>query len=192
MEGAECDCPRPEPMGIAERGDHVRRRNVPSLLVLMASVLVLTLGLAATTLAAGNRTELEARLNGANEVPPADPDGRGQAEVTLRLPRDAATGQVCFSVEYRRIGAPNRGHIHVGAAGTNGGIVVTLFDLVDPPAAASDPLFDQLELGRLRDCVEAPAATIRAIAANPAGHYVNLHNPRFLGGAIRGQLTEDD
>jgi hypothetical protein len=33
------------------------------------------------------------------------------------------------------------------------------------------------------------ADLLEAIAADPAGYYVNLHNPRFPGGAIRGQLT---
>jgi hypothetical protein len=32
------------------------------------------------------------------------------------------------------------------------------------------------------------AQLIGEIAANPSGYYVNLHNARFPGGAIRGQL----
>jgi CHRD domain len=173
-----------------ERGDHVRRRKVPTLLILLTTTAVLTLGLSATALAAA-RTELEAQLTGANEVPPADPDGRGRAEVTLRLAEGAATGEVCFSLEFRRIGTPHLAHIHVGAAGQNGPPVVVLLDLVAAPRPATDPLHDSLERGRLRGCLDAPAATIQAIIANPAGYYVNIHNPRFPGGAIRGQLAND-
>jgi hypothetical protein len=92
-------------------------------------------------------------------------------------------------MRYWRIGTPNRAHIHAGAAGVNGGIVVTLFDLVAPPAPPTDPLYDQLEKRRVRGCVPVAADLLEAIAADPAGYYVNLHNPRFPGGAIRGQLT---
>jgi hypothetical protein len=88
-------------------------------------------------------------------------------------------------VRFDDIGAPNRGHIHVGAAGVNGGIVVTLFELAGLPA---DERNDALERGELRDCVPADPAVLEQIAANPAGYYCNLHNSRFPAGAIRGQL----
>lgn len=147
----------------------------------------MTLGMAATAVAASNRVELEARLNGGQEVPAADPDGRGQAEVVLRPNQNL----VCFTLNYSRVGAPNRGHVHAAPAGSNGPIVLTLFDLVAPPAPASDPLFDQLELGRIHGCVAATPDLIAAIKADPAGYYVNLHNSRFPAGAIRGQLARD-
>ncbi len=34
----------------------------------------------------------------------------------------------------------------------------------------------------------ADPAVLAQIEANPSGYYVNLHNARFPGGAIRGQL----
>jgi hypothetical protein len=129
----------------------------------------------------GDSTKLRANLSGANEVPPADPDGSGRAKVEFTVTDD----ELCFSVRFRDTGTPNRGHIHVGLAGANGGIVVPLFELVGMPA---DERNDALEDGRLEDCVPADPATLVAIEANPAGYYVNLHNARFPGGAIRGQL----
>jgi hypothetical protein len=152
----------------------------PRVLSILAVISLLTLTLATTASAAGMR--FRAELTGAQEVPPADPDARGDAEITLK----PSEGQICFAVEFRRVGTPNRGHIHVGPAGVNGGVAVTLFELEAAPA--TDPRFDELERGRLRGCVDADAAIIDAIAADPAGYYVNLHNGRFPGGAIRGQL----
>ena len=79
---------------------------------------------------ASDDVDLEARLSGANEVPPADPDGDGKADVEWEINGD----EVCFNVKWDDIGTPNRGHIHSGAAGVNGGIVVTFFELRPPPA----------------------------------------------------------
>lgn len=84
---------------------------------------------------------LTARLTGAQEVPPADPDGSGKAKVWI----DVAGGEVCFDVKLDDTGAPNRGHIHSGAAGINGPIVVTFFELrVTDTQPASDPRNDAL------------------------------------------------
>lgn len=40
-------------------------------------------------------------------------------------------------------------------------------------------------------CVEADPALLEEIAEVPEDHYVNLHNARYPGGVIRGQLAED-
>jgi hypothetical protein len=124
---------------------------------------------------------LSAMLKGTNEVPEADPDGKGRA----RFKFDVEDSEVCFTVFFFRTGTPNRGHIHVGDAGVNGGIVVPLFELASLPA---DERNDALERGYLRDCVDADPAVLEEIEANPDGYYCNLHNARFPGGAIRGQL----
>ena len=135
----------------------------------------------------GDSTRLRADLSGHNEVPVADPDGDGRAKVEINVD----DGTVCFSVKFDDTGTPNRGHIHVGVAGANGGIVVPFFELgaVQNPAGPADPANDELESRRrLEDCVSASPAVLAQIAANPSGYYVNLHNARFPGGAIRGQL----
>lgn len=159
----------------------MRRRMTPSRLALLGLALVLSLGLAATASASAGHVELKARLSGANEVPAADPDGTGRAEIDLKM----RTNEICWAVEFNRIGAPNRAHIHAAPAGSNGGIVAPLFELVDLPA---DPLNDRLERGRASGCATADPALIEAIAAKPADYYVNLHNTRYPAGAIRGQL----
>jgi hypothetical protein len=141
---------------------------------------------------AGNGTEgmrLTADLSGAQEVPPADPDGSGKADLRV----DVEGGQVCFDIKFDDINTPDRAHIHRGAAGTNGGIVVTFWELRIPPAApgapASDPRNDELEAKqRLDGCVSADPALLAEIAADPSAFYVNVHNSRFPGGAIRCQI----
>jgi hypothetical protein len=70
------------------------------------------------------------------------------------------------------------GHIHVGAAGTNGVVVVPLFS-----GSANPRLF--VQLGRVE--VDEDVAT--AICGDLAGHYVNYHTTQDPQGAVRGQLV---
>lgn len=129
--------------------------------------------------AAGGPTVLSATLTGDAEVPgPGDDDGTGNATVTL----DAAAGTVCFELGWSKIRGPWGAHIHRGAEGEAGDIVVAFFntrDLIPIPKTITS----------VSGCVRnVDAATIDAIAADPAGFYVNVHNRRFPAGAIRGQL----
>ncbi len=137
---------------------------------------------------ASDDVDLDADLSGANEVPPADPDGDGKADVEWEINGD----EVCFDVKFDDIGTPNRGHIHTGVAGVNGGIVVTFFEL--HPGRAGRPAQRRVEKGRLRGCVTGdwlrPGGAGGRSRRNPENFYVNLHNSRFPGGAARGQLED--
>jgi len=157
-------------------------------------VLVLAIGLitalalvwSASALAAGGPTTvtLTARLAGAQEVPPADPDGDGKAEVII----DVAAGTACYDIKLKDVATPNRGHIHAGAAGVNGPIVVPFFELRPGDALATDPRHEAIEQGRIQDCVSAASTLLADIVAHPESYYVNVHNSRFPGGAMRCQL----
>lgn len=116
---------------------------------------------------------LTANLTGTAEVPgPGDPDGQGQA--TIRL--TAGEGRLCYQIAANSITLPaSAAHIHLGAAGTAGDIVVGL----TPPDAT----------GNTSGCVTVSRDLVAAILANPAGYYVNVHTTDFPNGAIRGQLS---
>ena len=153
--------------------------------------LVVTGGLLATTPAQSHggdhdrhaKTELEADLNGRNEVDDAgvrgqgDPDGKGDAEVDVF--RRASTGMVrlCWDIEVRNIGDATRAHIHAGAKGVNGPIVVAFFETGQPQAFEACTVVD-------RDLA-------REIRSHPGDYYVNVHNTEFPAGAVRGQLERD-
>jgi hypothetical protein len=109
-----------------------------------------------------------ALLSGANEVPPADPDAVGGATVTI----NTTTNEICYDLVISNTTTPTMAHIHEGAAGTNGPVVVPL----DTPTN-----------GQSDGCVTDTDAP--AIAANPAGYYVNVHTADFPNGAARGQLA---
>jgi CHRD domain len=125
--------------------------------------------------------QLTARLLGRNEVPPADPDGRGQAFV------DTGRTRVCFALAWTRIGPPIFAHIHQGAAGDIGPVVVPFFDVPEP--AGSPPAALPDTINAVAGCIGGQdPAVLRAIRRDPSAYYVNVHNAEFPGGAIRGQL----
>jgi aldose sugar dehydrogenase len=122
----------------------------------------------------GGFPKFTATLTGAAEVPvPGDPDGTGRAMVWINEDEN----RVCFTLNVANIALPaTLAHIHRGAAGVPGPVVVTL---IAPTGGASS------------GCVDATDAIIDEILANPSGFYVNVHNAPFPGGAVRGQLTGD-
>ena len=116
---------------------------------------------------------LTATLTGPVEVPgPGDPDGSGRAVITL----NQGKGEVCFELTVSNIAPATAAHIHAGAAGVAGDVVVTL---TPPPTEGSS-----------KGCVSASADLIKDIRQNPANYYINIHNADFPDGAVRGQLAK--
>ena len=110
-----------------------------------------------------------ANLSGANEVPAGSARLTGRAAVTI----DTATGRVCSRVTTNVRGAVAM-HIHRGVRGVNGPVIVPL---------------NIRSINGPRICVRTTVAVARAIAANPARFYFNIHTPAAPGGAVRGQLA---
>jgi hypothetical protein len=149
---------------------------------LAAAGVLVTAGIAS---AGHTNTLLEARLDGRAEVANGatnkrlvgDPNGRGEAYV-FGVDGDATT--LCYVLTVDKIATATAAHIHEGAPGENGPVVVNL-------AAPAD--------GNAADCLTEGEAgkfvgdqTVAEILANPQDYYVNVHNAEFPGGAIRGQL----
>jgi hypothetical protein len=136
---------------------------------------------------AGNGTQGErftADLSGAQEIPPADPDGFGKADLRI----DVDGGRVCFDLKFHDVGTPNRAHIHAGDDQTNGPIVIPFFELRPGDATPTDPRHEAVEGGKIEDCVSASPELLADITARPDQYYVNIHNSRFPGGAARCQI----
>jgi hypothetical protein len=119
----------------------------------------------------GAWTKFSAKLSGDNEVGGGDPDGSGTAAVKTR------GTEVCYDLKWTGVDVI-MAHIHKGAAGANGDVVVNFFANESPLDATSKS-----------GCVQAKAAVVKNINANPSNYYVNLHSPEFPKGAIRGQLV---
>lgn len=146
------------------------------LMIVGAAAAIAALALPALVPAAGQGVrKLEAALDGGEEVPDkGDPNGRGLADVTVKQRKR----KLCFDIEFSKIEAPLAGHVHKGAFGVAGPVVVTLFE---DSAGAVSPA---------KGCVKAKKDLLRKIKNKPEKYYVNLHNAEYPAGAIRGQLTE--
>jgi CHRD domain len=127
-------------------------------------------GSGGTSQSGGAWTKLSAKLSGSNEVGGGDPNGSGTAAVKTR------GTEICFDLKWSGFGAI-MAHIHKGAAGANGDVVVPFFTSESPLEASKS------------GCVTAKASVVEAISANPSNYYVNLHSQEFPKGAARGQLV---
>jgi hypothetical protein len=116
---------------------------------------------------------LEATLTGASEAPtPGDADGAGTAKLTV----NAGQRQVCFDLVVTGLTDVMAAHVHAGAAGVAGPIVITLAPL---PAVGVTG----------HGCVgDLPRSLLQDLVRHPSAYYVNVHTSDFPGGAIRGQL----
>lgn len=128
------------------------------------------LALAPAAAAAADPVVLTANLSGANEVGGGAPEGNGAFRVEI----NTETGDFCYTLYGENIAAPTMAHVHTGAAGTNGGPVIT----IDVTGKGSDM------------CIAVEPDKLKPIVADPAGFYINIHTADFPAGAVRGQLAK--
>ena len=119
--------------------------------------------------------EFVINLNGTEEVPPVQTEATGVAEITPGL------DSIAYSINATNIEGVTAGHVHLGAPGENGPIVVTLFKY-------DTPMNEVSENGTITaDKLEGPYAgkQISEIPETPL--YVNIHTEQNPNGEIRGQ-----
>jgi len=108
-------------------------------------------------------------LAGGNETPRGAPKGTGTAVIAIH-----GRSVVCWRFAHLH-GFANAtfAHIHIGAKGKSGNIVV--------PLSTGSRLHH-------RGCVSVSPALIKAIERRPHSYYVNIHSTAYPGGAVRAQL----
>jgi hypothetical protein len=145
----------------------LRRKTMNTRLHRGLSLTALTLlALLLPGLGAAEATTFDIEMSG------AAPDGSASGTLTL----DSETGEITWEFEYSGIATPTAMHIHQGAAGASGGVVV--------------PLSVEGEDGKLTGSTSADPETVQTILASPADYYVNIHNADHPPGAVRGQLAD--
>jgi hypothetical protein len=118
-----------------------------------------------------NDKKFTVTLEGEQVTVGGDPDGTGTA--TIRINVDA--GQVCYRLRTRKIDQATASHIHEGAIGTDGPVVVNF----TPPGAN----------GMSSGCVNVGRELASEIASEPSDYYVVVHTVAFPAGALRGQMS---
>ena len=145
-------------------------------LMLVVAVVLMVGMVVGVTMAVGqgssNDDSLTARLSGSQESPAGDTDGTGSAAVVVE------GRKVCLALAFGNLDTVAAAHIHKGARGKNGPIVV------DPKFTGGAGAANTL--GR---CVTVAQSVASDIKRNPGNYYANVHTSKFPAGAIRGQLS---
>jgi hypothetical protein len=146
----------------------------------------------------GNRLIFRPIMSPALENPPIPLDAEGAALVEVNVNRDPQTGAitsgtVIFDVDYR-FPSPvtiTGLHIHNGAAGVNGPVVI------DTGTNSTSTAVLNATRGNIFRVVDINSSNTNAIAAlnglfsDPTQYYINMHTTVNPGGVIRGQLSKD-
>jgi hypothetical protein len=141
--------------------------------IVALGLLSLTIGVAVAGAQSGGN-EFTASMKGSLESPKGPSAASGSFTVTFEH------GQACYTMSVRALGAkPVAAHIHKGAKGVNGPIVIDL----KPSFKGTSPRVS-------KKCVTAKASVVSAIRKNPSGYYANVHTTKNPGGAARGQLVK--
>lgn len=141
-----------------------------------------------------NHPQYKATLLPANEVPAiagAEAAASGVATIDFTLVKDAAgaitSGTANFRVDvtgFPATTAITAAHIHPGAAGVNGSVLVSA--VVAPGEVTLTN--GATTFSRLNIAMTSAQAT--QIVNNPPGYYFNVHTSANTGGVMRGQLVK--
>lgn len=110
-----------------------------------------------------------ATLSGATETAGGDPDGSGKFHATA----DAEAGEFCFSLSVAGIGEVTGAHVHDGAAGKDGKVLLTVYET---------------DAGE-EECLAPAPELLAKMLDNPQDYYVNVHTAEYPKGAVRAQLS---
>lgn len=120
----------------------------------------------------GEFVQIAVPLSGAQQVPPVASTGTGTGMLTVDLTAQTISGSVTFS----GLTAPTTaGHIHQGAMGVNGPVIIPLIGGV----------------GVFAGTMTLPATPLSPILLSALQNnqlYLNIHTQTNLGGEIRGQI----
>lgn len=127
-----------------------------------------------------------ATLSGANESPAVDTEATGEADFTV----DGQT--VDFTIDVEDITAATAAHIHgPAAAGTNAGVLVTLF-AGNPPVNVDDGTLVTGTFPSAQFTIKAGVSVDSVLTLMRNGMaYVNVHTSANPSGEIRGQVEDN-
>jgi hypothetical protein len=113
-------------------------------------------------------SEQQVRLWGSNEVPPVQTQAYGAGVINIAADRSVTVTLSVIDM------VPTAAHIHEGAAGTNGPVIVPLNRISERAFVAPD----------------GARLTEAQYAAYKAGNlYVNVHSARHPNGEVRSQIA---
>ena len=166
-----------------KKGNQIINLLVLAMSVAIAGIAVVSTSLAPSTVFANH--EFATNMTGQEEVPPVDTQAVGEAILVQDLPLNQS---IHHFINVTGIEGVTQGHIHSGAEGENGPVVVTLFNFESPQS-------EVLENGTFAESnLEGPmqGKTIPDLitAMKNGSTYVNVHTEQNPEGEVRGQLVD--
>ena len=156
-----------------------KKRWLGAGLVLAAAAALLP----AVVLGQATTSKYEAKLSGANEVPAVTTTATGTFTATL----DEAAGTITWTLSVPAITNATAAHLHAGAAGVNGGVVLPLFAAPTGSPASSVNVSGTAKAADLSGTLAGNLpGFITALKAG--GLYANVHTSANAGGEIRAQV----
>ncbi|MGD9674173.1 MAG: CHRD domain-containing protein [Candidatus Nitrosocosmicus sp.] len=154
-------------------------------------VLAMTLGIAGITVISTNlapstvfaNVYFVTNMTGQEEVPPVDTQAVGEAILTQDLPLNQT---MHYFVNVTGIEGVSQGHIHSGAEGENGPIVVTLFNFDSPQNEVLQ--YSNFTASNLEGPMQGKTMQDLIAALKNGTTYINVHTEQNPNGEIRGQL----
>jgi len=126
-----------------------------------------------------------AELRGSNETPANQSGAFGSALVTI----DPANSTITFDENQSGVGSPTVSHIHRGAAGIGGPVIINFVTGTSPFVFQGTRASGSGAISTFQSSSFTPAdLTGLSNPSTASGFYVNYHSSAFPGGEIRGQL----
>jgi len=134
-------------------------------------------------------TNFQAHLNGSAEVPSVKTKAQGEA--TFKLSKDGES--IHFKITVSNIENVNMAHIHEGASGADGPIVVWLYPSAPPANLISGKTNGVLAEGTITNAnldgpLKGKSITDLLNDIKSGDAYVNVHTMQNPAGEIRGQI----
>jgi hypothetical protein len=142
--------------------------RVAAVAVVVTTALASTPAIAATSYP----VKLKAAATGAMETAGGSMSGTGSGTFTIKHSQKL----FCYNIKAKGLTGINGSHIHKGAAGVDGAVVIALNA-------------KKIDKGGT-PCVKASASVLADISMHPGNYYFNVHTAKYPAGAVRGQLSK--
>ena len=163
--------------------NQITKLLVLAMTVAIASITVGSISLASSPVFAN--VYFVTNMTGQQEVPPVDTQAVGEAILTQDLPQNQT---MHYYVNVTGIQGVTQGHIHSGAEGENGPIVVTLFSFDSPQ---NEVLQDSnFTASNLEGPMQGKTIPDLITAMKNGSTYVNVHTAQNPNGETSGQLVD--
>jgi hypothetical protein len=147
----------------------------------LAVVALMSAVLATAGVAHADELKFETELSGAEEVPPVETEGEGEAKF------ESDETSVDFELKWNDLTTPAfAAHIHCGVTGVNGPVGVTLFAGTMGTEGEVQSTFTGPDPGNA--CGWEDLADVLGAMAT-GGAYVNVHTMQHPGGEVRGRVA---